>query len=351
MSGGVDSSVAAYLAKQQGYECIGITMKLFNSEDIAIANLNRRSCCSLDDINDARNAANLMGIPFYVNNFSSDFKEKVIEPFIKAYEKGETPNPCIDCNRYVKFEKLLFRARQLGIDYLVTGHYARIVQDEKSGRRLIKKAADIAKDQSYVLYAMTQEQLSSTLFPLGELSKDEVRKIAKEQGFNNADKEESQDICFVPDGNYAKFIEEYSGISCEEGNFVDIAGKVLGRHRGIIRYTIGQRRGLAVSLNRPMYVHSINIKDNTVVLCEDEDLFSRNLYVRDFNWIACEKPEGEIRCKVKIRYNQSEQWAIASVRQDDTVHICFDEPQRAITSGQAAVLYSEDTVLGGGTIV
>ena len=348
MSGGVDSSVAAFLAMKEGYDCVGITMKLFDNEMIH----SDRSCCSLDDIKYARNAAEKLGIPFYINNFSDSFREDVIEPFIASYKKGNTPNPCIDCNRYVKFNKLLLRARQLDMDYFITGHYARVEFSPEKGRWLLKKALDSEKDQSYVLYVMTQEQLSHTLFPLGTLQKTDVRKIAKEQSFNNADKKESQDICFVPEGSYAEFIEKFSGIKNEEGNFVDLNGNILGRHRGFVRYTIGQRRGLGISLNKPMYVHSKNLEKNTIILCEDEDLFFPSLNAVDFNFIAIEKLEEPIRVKVKIRYNQEEQWATVSpsASMENAVHIQFDEPQRAITSGQAAVLYDGDIVVGGGTI-
>ncbi|MCL2070209.1 MAG: tRNA 2-thiouridine(34) synthase MnmA [Treponema sp.] len=349
MSGGVDSSIAAFLMKQQGFDCVGITMKLFDNEDIGLGG--GKSCCSLEDAKDARRAADSMGIPFYVNDFSGDFRNLVINRFIEAYQNGATPNPCIDCNRYIKFEKLLFRMKQLDMDYFATGHYARIEHNSQSGRYLLKKAVDETKDQSYVLYAMTQEQLAHTLFPLGSLRKAEVREIAKQQSFVNADKDDSQDICFVRNGDYAEFIERYSGITCEDGNFVDMQGNVLGRHRGIIRYTVGQRRGLAISLNKPMYVHSKNIKDNTVTLCEDDGLFGRTLEAKDFNWIAFEQINSPIRVKAKTRYNQSEQWATAAQISDNTVRIEFDEGQRAITSGQAAVLYDGDTVLGGGTIV
>ena len=353
MSGGVDSSVAAFLTKQQGFDCVGITMKLFDNEDIGASG--ERSCCSLKDIKDAENAAYLTGIPYYVNNFTVDFKKQVIDRFIEAYKNGATPNPCIYCNRYIKFEKLLFRAKQLDMDYIVTGHYARIEKMAETGRFLLKKAMDKTKDQSYVLYAMTQEQLSRTLFPLGMLRKSEVRGIAKTQGFINSDKRDSQDICFVRNtglsGSYAGFIGQYTGVAFEEGNFVDMEGNILGRHRGIIRYTIGQRRGLGLSLNKPMYVHSKNIKDNTVTLCEDNGLFGKSLEAADFNWIACEQINSPVRVKAKIRYNQTEQWATAIQTSDNTVHVEFDEPQRAIAKGQAAVLYDGDIVVGGGTIL
>jgi len=350
MSGGVDSSVAAYLLKQQGFDCAGITMKLFENADIGASR--DKKCCSLEDAEDARNVAYSMGIPFYICNFTQDFREQVIGRFIESYQKGATPNPCIDCNRYIKFEKLLSRAKQLDMDYIATGHYARIERDEKSGRYLLKKAVDDSKDQSYVLYAMTQEQLSYTLFPLGGLRKPEVRDIAKKQGFVNADKHDSQDICFVRDGNdYAGFIEQYTGKKYEEGDFIDMNGNILGRHKGLIRYTIGQRKGLGLSLKKPMYVHFKDTENNTVTLCEDNGLFSKSLDAVDFNWIACERIDSPIHVKAKIRYNQTGQWATVTQTSPDTVHIEFDEPQRAIAKGQAAVLYDGDIVVGGGTII
>jgi tRNA-specific 2-thiouridylase len=349
MSGGVDSSVAAYLLKQRGFDCTGITMKLFENEDIGVSG--EKKCCSLEDAADARNVAYSIGIPYYVCNFTPDFKEQVIGRFIESYQNGATPNPCIDCNRYIKFLKLLCRAKQLDMDCIATGHYAQIEYAPETGRYLLKKAVDGTKDQSYVLYAMTQEQLSYALFPLGGLHKSEVRGIAKEQGFLNAGKHDSQDICFVRDGGYAEFIEQYTGKKNEEGDFLDINGNILGRHKGLIRYTIGQRKGLGLSLNKPLYVHSKNTENNTVTLCEDDGLFSKSLDVSDFNWIACEKINSPIRVKTKIRYNQREQWATAAQTSPDTVHIEFDEPQRAIAKGQAAVLYDGDVVVGGGTIM
>jgi tRNA-specific 2-thiouridylase len=350
MSGGVDSSVAAYLLKQRGFDCTGITMKLFENEDIGAGG--EKKCCSLEDVADARNVAYSMGISYYVCNFTREFREQVISRFIESYKNGATPNPCIDCNRYIKFEKLLCRAKQLDMDCIATGHYAGIEYDAGSGRYLLKKAVDETKDQSYVLYAMTQEQLSYTLFPLGGLSKSEVRSIAKEQGFVNADKHDSQDICFVRDRNdYGDFIEQYTGKNYEEGDFLDTRGNILGRHKGLIRYTIGQRKGLGLSLNKPMYVCLKNTENNTVTLCEDDGLFSKSLDAADFNWIAFEKLNSPIRVKAKIRYNQKEQWATAAQTSPGTVHIEFDEPQRAIAKGQAAVLYDGDVVVGGGTIV
>lgn len=342
MSGGVDSSVAAYLTIKNGYECIGATMKLFAGENT------ESTCCSLSDIEDARQVSTRLGMPHYVFNFKEDFDEKVIKKFINAYEIGETPNPCIDCNRYLKFEKLMQRMRELDFDYVVTGHYARV---ERCGDRfLLKKAADSSKDQSYVLYSMTQEQLAHTLFPLGGLTKNETRAIAEENGFINARKHDSQDICFVPDGDYAGFIEDYRGKSYAEGNFVDKSGHVLGTHKGIIRYTIGQRKGLGLSLPAPMYVCEKDTKKNEVVLCSNEELFSKSLDAEDFNWIAFENPPESLRVKARIRYNQMEEAAAVTVTGKDSVHVEFDSPQRAVAKGQAVVLYDGDVVVGGGTI-
>lgn len=270
MSGGVDSSVAAYLLQKQGYECIGCTMKLYHNEDTGISKAH--TCCSLDDVEDAKSVAYRLGIPHYVFNFSDDFKEKIINKFVTCYENGRTPNPCIDCNRYMKFDKLFERAKLLGCDYIATGHYARI--ECENGVYTLKKAIDITKDQSYLLYDMGQEQLAHTLFPLGRLTKAEVRQIAEENGFINADKPDSQDICFVPDGNYAKVVELHLGKKSAAGNFVDTSGNVLGQHKGIIHYTVGQRKGLGISASQPLYVIKICYGTNTVVLGKIEELFS-----------------------------------------------------------------------------
>lgn len=349
MSGGVDSSVAAFLIKQQGYDCIGATMKLFDNEDAGISR--EKTCCSLDDVEDARSVARKLDIPYYVFNFSENFKDEIIKRFIHAYENGETPNPCIDCNRYMKFDKLLARAKELNYDYVVTGHYARIEYNPENGRYLLKKGLDETKDQSYVLYSLTQEQLTHTLLPLGSLRKSEVRDIAEQNGFINARKHDSQDICFVPDGDYAKFIESYTGKIYNTGNFIDTNGKILGKHKGIIHYTIGQRKGLGLALPQPLYVCSKNTADNTVVLCKDDELYTKTLYAAGFNWIAIEKTEDPIRVKAKVRYKHSEQWATATQVSEDRIFIEFDEPQRAIAKGQAVVLYDGDTVVGGGTIL
>lgn len=347
MSGGVDSSVAAFLMKEQGCQCIGATMKLFHNEDIGVKRT--KTCCSLEDVEDARSVAFCLGIPYYVFNFSDDFKGQVIDRFIAAYERGATPNPCIDCNRYLKFERLYERARILGCDAIVTGHYARIEQE--NGRWLLKKSLDESKDQSYVLYSLTQEQLAHTRLPLGAMHKSETRRIAEEQGFYNADKPDSQDICFVPDGDYAGFIARFTGHDCPAGDFVDEEGHVLGRHKGIVHYTVGQRKGLGIAADAPLYVKQIDAASNRVVLSGNESLFSRELTANDFNWIAYDVPPRELRASARVRYHQREQAATVTVLGDGRVHLVFDEPQRAITPGQAIVLYDGDTVLGGGTIL
>ena len=346
MSGGVDSSLAAKLMQDDGYECIGCTMRLFHNED---AGLERsRTCCSLEDVEDARSVAYELGMRFYVFNFTDDFRNTVIRRFVESYQNGITPNPCIDCNRYMKFGKLFDRAKILDCDCVVTGHYARI--EERDGRYVLKKAIDSTKDQSYVLYAMTQDQLAHTRFPLGDLCKTHVRALAEQNGFVNADKPDSQDICFVPNGDYAHIIELQTGCKAAAGNFVDRCGNVLGTHRGVIHYTIGQRKGLGIAAGEPLYVCRICPQSNTVVLGRNEDLFSTEADAADFNWISGESPKQAIRCKVKIRYRQSEQWATVTPCGEHDVHISFDDPQRAVTPGQAAVLYDGDIVLGGGTI-
>ena len=346
MSGGVDSSLAAKLMQDDGYECIGCTMRLFHNED---AGLERsRTCCSLEDVEDARSVADELGMRFYVFNFTDDFRNTVIRRFVESYQNGITPNPCIDCNRYMKFVKLFDRAKILDCDCVVTGHYARI--EERDGHYVLKKAIDATKDQSYVLYAMTQDKLAHTRFPLGNLCKTRVRALAEQNGFVNADKPDSQDICFVPNGDYAHIIELQTGCKAAAGNFVDQCGNVLGTHRGVIHYTIGQRKGLGIAAGEPLYVCRICPQSNTVVLGRNEDLFSTEADAADFNWISGESPKRAIRCKVKIRYRQAGQWATVTPCGEHDVNISFDDPQRAVTPGQAAVLYDGDIILGGGTI-
>ena len=345
MSGGVDSSVAAYLMKEAGYDCIGVTMKLYDNEDIGMEQ--EKTCCSLSDIEDARSVAVKLGIPYYVFNFKADFKEKVIDNFIESYRCGMTPNPCIECNRHLKFAHLQQKARELQCDVVVTGHYARITEDEQ-GYHLLK-GKDAAKDQSYVLYSLTQEQLAHTCFPLGEYTKEEIRQIAPEQGFFNADKKDSQDICFIPDGDYRRFIEETTNQKSEPGDFVDKEGNVLGTHKGYYCYTIGQRRGLGISAPQSLYVTDICPAENKVVLGSNEDLFHAHLVADQFNWIEPVQP-GEV-VKARIRYHQQEKEAAVRVLDDGRVAVDFLEPQRAITKGQSVVLYRGDAVVGGGRII
>lgn len=348
MSGGVDSSVAALLMKEKGFDCIGATMKLFSNEDIDIPR--EHSCCSLEDVEDARSVAFSLDMPHYVFNFSDKFKETVIDRFISSYEMGITPNPCIDCNRYLKFDKLFLRARELSCDYVVTGHYARIEFDEERGRRLLKKAVDPTKDQSYVLYSLTRQQLEHTLFPLGGMHKTEVRAIAEANGFVNAKKHDSQDICFVQNGKYGDFIRVHSAKPLPEGDFVDKSGKVLGRHKGIFNYTIGQRRGLGLALPQSMYVCEIDAENNRVVLGYDEDLFTTSLDAGELNLISVDSIPSPMRVKAKVRYAHKEDWATVTQTGEKEIHVEFDAPQRAITKGQAVVLYDGDIVVGGGVI-
>lgn len=346
MSGGVDSSVAAKLTLDMGYECIGCMMKLYEASEGEKSS--DRTCCSLDDASDARSVAFSLGMPFYVFNFCDGFREQVIDRFVSEYLAGRTPNPCIDCNSYMKFDRLLRRAAELGCEKIVTGHYARI---EKRGEKfLLKKAVDLSKDQSYVLYRLNQYQLSHTLFPLGGMSKQETRVIAEKCGFTNFNKRDSQDICFVPDGDYASVLERLTGKPCPEGDFVDAQGRVIGRHRGIIRYTVGQHKGLGGNYPERMFVLGNDPVNNTVILGTEEGLYKRELIADRFNWICGEPPIGKIRCCAKIRYRHAEQPATAEALSDGRVKVVFDEPQRAITLGQSAVLYDGETVLGGGII-
>jgi tRNA-specific 2-thiouridylase len=322
-----------------GWDCVGLTLKLFDGGS---------RCCSLEDVNDARAVADRLGMPHYVLNYTERFSRDVIGRFIAGYERGETPNPCIDCNRYIKWKGLLERLGQLGFDCLASGHYARTGQS--GGRRLLKKGRDLQKDQSYVLYGLSQEELARTRFPLGDLTKAQVREIAAGRGFINAKKDESQDICFVPDGDYGSFMERYTGRSYPPGDILGLDGAVLGRHRGQLRYTIGQRRGLGVAGNVPLYVAAKDPAANTLTLGPGSSLYSRSLTARDLNLIACDSLEGPLRVAVKTRYLQREQQATAVQTGEDSLRVDFDEPQRAVTAGQAVVLYDGDTVIGGGTL-
>ena len=347
MSGGVDSTGAAYLMKKAGYRCMGATMRLYQNEDLGQSGFH--TCCSAQDVEDAADVAFQLDIPFQVVNYTEEFREKVIGKFIATYEAGGTPNPCIDCNRTMKFDKMLDFAREHGLDYVVTGHYARIEQ-LPDGRYTLKKAVDTTKDQSYVLAWLTQEQLAHTRFPLGGLHKTEAREIAEAHGFCNAHKHDSQDICFVPDGDYAAAVERLTGTHSEPGRFVDTQGKVLGTHRGIIHYTIGQRRGLGIAAEAPLYVCGIDVLNNEVVLGRNADLFSTELDASGCNWISGDVPQQPLRVTARIRYRQPEQPCTVTATGPDTVHVSFETPQRAITRGQAVVFYDGDTVLGGGTI-
>ena len=351
MSGGVDSSVAAALMQESGYECIGVTMKLFSKE--AAGDSGQKDGVHPEDTEDARAVANKLGIRFDVCNFTEDFTGCVLERFVHAYETGKTPNPCIYCNRYIKFGKLFQYAKELSCDVLVTGHYARTAYDGKLSRWQLKRGVNRAKDQSYVLCFMTQEQLAHTIFPLGEFEgKDQVREIAHRYGLTNASRHDSQDICFVPDGDYAGFIERYTGKKYPGGDFVSPEGRVLGQHKGIIRYTIGQRKGLGLALPAPLYVRKKDVEKNQVILAPEKDLYSRTLTAYDFNWISREAPRpGEtIRVTAKPRYRAKEAEAEARVQEDGSVVVVFDEPQRAITTGQTVVLYDGELVVGGGII-
>ena len=348
MSGGVDSSVAAYLTQQAGFQCTGATMRLFDNS--ILGQDQESTCCSLDDVEDARSVARRLGFPFYVFNFKDDFEEKVIQKFIRCYECGATPNPCIDCNRYLKFDHLLRRGYELGCDCVVTGHYARIRQDENTGRYLLYKAVDLSKDQSYVLYSLSQEQLAHTRFPLGEMTKAEARVIAEEQGFINARKHDSQDICFVPDGDYVAFMERYTGKKYTPGDYLDLQGNVVGRHKGAVSYTLGQRKGLNLAMGTPVYVCAKNMERNTVTVGPNEALFSTTLRATDWNWFPFPELTEPIRVSAKARYNQQPQPATVYPEQDSYARVVFDQPQRALTPGQAVVLYDGDMVVGGGTI-
>jgi tRNA-specific 2-thiouridylase len=332
MSGGVDSSVAAWLMLQQGYRCQGATMRLFeNTEE------------------DALSVCQRLGIPFHVLDNRDFFRDTVMEDFVRCYEAGLTPNPCILCNRKIKFGLFLQQARQLGCENIVTGHYARIRYE--NGRYYLYKAADTAKDQSYFLYALTQDQLAHAQFPLGELTKVEVRQIAEEQGFINARKSDSQDICFVPDGDYFSFLQRFTGKTYESGDFLDLNGKVVGNHKGAVGYTLGQRKGLGLAMGAPVYVCGKDMACNTVTVGPNEALFTKELVAKDWNWIAFPALLEPIRCKAKARSRMTEQAATVYPMENGLAKVVFDEPQRAITPGQAVVLYDSDTVLGGGTII
>lgn len=344
MSGGVDSSVAAYLTMQAGFDCVGATMRLYAGDTDT-----ESTCCSLDDVEDARAVAHRLGIPFYVFNFTRDFEEKVMTPFVRCYEQGLTPNPCIECNRHLKFDRFLHRAQELGCSHIITGHYAQITS--QNGRWLLRKAVDESKDQTYFLYTLTQHQLEHTLFPLGGLTKAEARAIAEEQGFLNAKKRDSQDICFVPDGDYLAFMKRYTGKTYESGDFLDLNGSKVGRHKGAVGYTLGQRKGLGLAMGAPVYVCSKDMAANTVTVGPNEALFSRCLRANSWNWFPFDELKEPMRVTAKARSRQAEQPAWVYPEENGFARVEFDEPQRAITPGQAVVLYNGDTVVGGGIII
>ncbi|MDD2573678.1 MAG: tRNA 2-thiouridine(34) synthase MnmA [Firmicutes bacterium] len=348
MSGGVDSSVAAALLLEKGYEVIGVTMQIW--PDTGERLKREGGCCSLSAVEDARRVADRLGIPYYVMNFKDYFQKKVIDYFVKEYMEGKTPNPCIACNRYVKFEELLRRAKSLDAFYIATGHYAKIEYDGERDRFLLKKSITVEKDQTYALYNMTQYQLGHTLMPLGDYTKDKTRDIAKNLGLTVADKPDSQEICFVDDNNYGRFITQQTSREIHRGNFVDTMGNVLGRHKGIVHYTIGQRKGLGLALGKPVYVVEIDAKNNVVVIGEEYELFGKGFVVDDVNYISIAKLEEPLRVKVKIRYSAKPADAHIYPREDNSVEVRLDVPQRAITPGQSAVFYIGDLVMGGGVI-
>ena len=342
MSGGVDSSAAAALLVQQGYDCDGAMLKLAPNED--------SRCCSADDAEDARQAATRLGMRFYVFNETDRFRRCVMDRFTAEYAAGRTPNPCINCNRELKFGALLDRALTLGYDYIATGHYARVAYDAESGRYRLLRGAERRKDQSYVLYQLTQHQLAHLLLPVGDYEKPALRALAAANGLSNAQKADSQDICFVPDGDYVSFLRQYGGVEPVPGDFLDSEGRVLGRHRGMECYTIGQRKGLGVSANAPQYVLGKDPDRNAVILGEDNRLYTRELTAERVNWLSVPEPDRPLSVTAKTRYSQREAAATVEPLPGGCIRMVFTEPQRAVTPGQAVVFYDGDLVLGGGTI-
>ncbi|AGK98000.1 tRNA 2-thiouridine(34) synthase MnmA [Clostridium pasteurianum] len=346
MSGGVDSSVTAYLLKEQGYEVIGVTMQVW-PEDKEYEE-REGGCCSLSSVEDARRVAHKLEIPFYVMNFRELFNEKVIEPFIDEYLVGRTPNPCIACNKFIKFDAFLEKAKSLNADYIATGHYAKIYKEK--GRFLVKRSKDDKKDQTYVLYNMTQYQLEHTLMPCGDYSKDKIRDIAKEIGLSVHNKKDSEEICFIPDNDHGAYIKRQKPQEVKEGNFVDSIGNILGKHKGIVYYTIGQRKGLGIALGKPVFVKDINVSKNEVVLGSEEDIFKTELIADEVNFIPFDKLNASMKVKAKIRYASKATEAIIYPYENDKVKVVFEKGVRAITKGQSVVFYDEDLLLGGGII-
>lgn len=349
MSGGVDSSVAAYLLKEQGYDVIGVTMQIWQDESQEQIEDNG-GCCGITAVDDARRVAMQLDIPYYVMNFKNEFKKNVIDYFTDEYIHGRTPNPCIACNRHVKWESLLKRSLEIGADCIATGHYARIAQLE-NGRYAIRNSVTAKKDQTYALYNLTQEQLSHTLMPVGDYNKDEIRAIAEKIGIQVAHKPDSMEICFVPDNDYAGFITRETGYVSRPGNFVDLHGNILGTHKGIIHYTVGQRKGLGLTMGHPVFVVAIRPETNEVVIGENDDVFSTKLYANNINLMSVDKIEEPIRARAKIRYSHEGADCTIRMADDGLLECVFDEKQRAVTPGQALVIYDGDYVLGGGTII
>lgn len=349
MSGGVDSSVAAYLLKQQGYDVVGVTMQIWQDESHEEIE-KKGGCCGLSAVDDARRVAAMLDIPYYVMNFKSEFKRDVIDYFVREYLAGRTPNPCIACNRYVKWESLLTRSIQIGADYIATGHYARICE-LPNGRYAIRNSVTAKKDQTYALYNLTQEQLKRTLMPIGDYTKEEVRKIAEDIGLMVAGKPDSMEICFVPDNDYASFIEKETGVTSVPGDFVDVDGNVIGKHRGVIHYTVGQRKGLGIALGKPAFVVAIRPEQNQVVIGEDRDVYTERLYANNLNFMAVDDISEPVHVKAKIRYSHEGAYCTVRKIDSDTIECIFDQPVRAVTPGQAVVLYDGEYVLGGGTII
>jgi tRNA-specific 2-thiouridylase len=361
MSGGVDSSAAAALLKEQGHELVGFTMQLWNQRRNINVDENGdplpSRCCSLDDVYDARRVAEGLGFPFYVLNLEREFEESVVEPFIQSYLSGETPIPCVACNSRLKFASLDKMAISLGCEKVATGHYARVEYDEAAKRYRLFRGRNYWKDQSYFLWELTQEQLSHAYFPLGEMMKEEVRDIARGANLYTAEKQESQEICFVPDGKYSEFIDRYlvhedrSGELPLAGDIVNTAGETIGSHTGIHRYTIGQRRGLGIAHEKPLYVVQIERAKNRIIVGEESELEATEFTAKGVNWIAFDTPSEPVRAEVKIRYRHEPALATIYPLPDDHARIVFDEPQRAITPGQATIFYNGDEVVGGGWIV
>ena len=373
MSGGVDSSVAAFLMKEKGFDVSGVTLKMFGNDLIGVSG--ESSCCSLSDVEDAESVCRRLGIPFYVFNFTEKFEKEVVQRFVKAYEEGRTPNPCVDCNRYMKFGRLFDMAEEQGCEKVVTGHYANVEYDEKKGLYKLRRAKDVTKDQTYVLYFLSQQQLARLYFPLGRYEKSVARDIAEEAGIIVARKHDSQDICFVPDGDYAGFIEREASAKVRDaleavssrlediekeryGKFVDTDGNILGTHKGYYHYTIGQRRGLGIPAADRLYVVDIIPEKNQVILGANEDLFTREVNAVDFNLISYpeadkfvkDSDEKQMRVTAKVRYRAKDTSGVLTLRSDGTATMLFDEPVRAVTPGQSLVVYDGDYCLGGGTI-